>query len=187
MGFRQSKNGRWARFFLWAGRVERGLFHLVLLGMALLVAGQIMDHENPWDSVIALTSLNNDPVLHSRELPSLPNIKGKLGDQADEGDSITGIENSQATVTLQVENFSSLAKAKVMVNGLKAADFIEKQVSVKVRHGDLLAVDGSFYQQAIKVKVLDTSPVIKRPEEGREFLIRSGITELGRVEFGKPR
>ena len=177
MGFRRSKNNRWARFFHWAGRVERGLFHLVLLGLALLVAGQFMDNENPWDSVIALTSLNNDPVLHSRELPPLPSAKGETGERDSQA--------RQATVTLQLENYSSLAKAKVMVNGHEAGDFTEKQVSVMVHPGDLLEVDGSFYQQAIRVKVLDTSSIIKLPEEGKEFLIRSGITELGRVEFSK--
>ncbi|MDA8235577.1 MAG: hypothetical protein M0Z31_12405 [Clostridia bacterium] len=180
MGFRRSKTGRGARFFHWAEKIERVLFRLVLVGMALVLVGQVMDSENPWDSVIALTSLNNDPVLHSRELPSKP-------------DEVSGGQDGErgyadlATVTLQLENFSSLAKAKIIVNGREVGNFTEKLVSVKVRPGDLLEVDGSFYQQAIRVKVLDTSPIIKRPEEGGEFLVRSGITQLGKVKFGNQR
>jgi len=177
----------WDRFFQWAEKTEKVLFRLVLAVMVLLMVGQVLDTEDPLEKVISLTRPDGDPVYHRWKLLPVPDAERVSIQGEGSGDSLDKLEADLATVTLQLENFSSLAKAKVRVNGRDEADFLEKQVSVKVRPGDLLEVDGSFYNRAIRVKVLDTSPIIKSPREGGEYLIRSGVVQLGRVEFKERR
>lgn len=88
-----------------------------------------------------------------------------------------------ATVTISCENFSSLDKAVLLINGEEVADFHNKQITVKVSHGDLLSIDGSFYVYEIVFKVVAASENVTQPEIGQEIRVSGNIEPVGEVRL----
>ena len=88
-----------------------------------------------------------------------------------------------ATVTIQCENFSSLEKAVLLINGEEVGDFRAKQITVKVSPGDVLAIDGSFYIHEIVFKVVAASENVAQPEIGQTVRVLGDIGVLGEVRL----
>ena len=51
------------------------------------------------------------------------------------------------SMTITLESYDSLVQAKVLVNGQAAAAFKQKEVTLRVYEGDVLAIDVSAYGQ----------------------------------------
>ena len=88
-----------------------------------------------------------------------------------------------ANITLSLENYSSMQKAKILVNDQPVADFQNRVVTVNVNDGDKIAIDGSFYKRSFRVKIVEASANLDKPEIEQEFLIRSKIVSIGQVEL----
>ncbi|RYD02917.1 hypothetical protein N752_22285 [Desulforamulus aquiferis] len=79
-------------------------------------------------------------------------------------------EVADTTIILQLVNYSTLPKARVLVNGQVKGDFTHPYVTLSVADGDLLEVDTSFYRHSVEVKVLETSNKIVVPEKASKSL-----------------
>jgi hypothetical protein len=88
-----------------------------------------------------------------------------------------------ATITIQCENYSSLEKAVLLINGKEVGDFRDKKITVKVSSGDVLAIDGSFYVHELIFKVAATSENVAQPEIGQVIRVCGDIGMLGEVRL----
>ena len=88
-----------------------------------------------------------------------------------------------ATITLEIDNFTSLEKAVLLINGREVTDFREKQVTAKVLSGDVLAVDGTFYDHEIYFRILSTSENVAEPRVDHLFRVRGDIVTIGKVQL----
>lgn len=85
-------------------------------------------------------------------------------------------------VVLELADYTTLPKARVLINGEEAGRFTEKTVTVRVENGDLLAVDTKAYNCPVKVVVLKVSSVIDKESLFEESLI-CGYREIGRIKI----
>ncbi|MEW6063635.1 MAG: hypothetical protein ACOY3U_05870 [Bacillota bacterium] len=95
------------------------------------------------------------------------------------------LEGSENSIILQLTNFSTLPKAKVLVNGQVKGDFTHPYVTVPVSNGDVLEVDTTYYDHSVTIKVLDSTRQIIAPARGTEFSGRKTVFTLGKVKLDK--
>jgi len=88
-----------------------------------------------------------------------------------------------ATITIQCENFSSLEKAVLIVNGEEVGDFRDKQLTIKVSPGDIVSIDGSFYTHELVFKVVAASENVGQPEIGQIIRVNGDIALVGNVRM----
>lgn len=86
-------------------------------------------------------------------------------------------------VTLRLKNFSSLPFAHVLVNGEIRGEFRDRYVTVFVREGDILEVDGTRYKRPFEIEVLDVSKELIYPAAGTKIKVEGNITSLGKIHL----
>jgi hypothetical protein len=95
----------------------------------------------------------------------------------------TSMQSVFATVTIQCSNFTSLDKAVLLINGEEVGNFSDKQLTVKVQEGDVLAIDGSFYIHELVFEVVAASQNVAQPEIGQTVLVYGDVALLGQVRL----
>ncbi|GAB6156985.1 hypothetical protein JCM39194_01850 [Desulfotomaculum varum] len=90
---------------------------------------------------------------------------------------------AEHVLILQLMNFSTLPKAKVLVNGQVKGDFGHPYVTVPVCQGDCVEVDTTFYDHLVTIKVLDSTRQVMSPTKGAEFTGQKTVLTLGRVKL----
>jgi len=154
-------------------KLERTFIRLLVLGFILVAISQVL--------IPAI--FMSDPLARSMIL-----------NDSFEGERYSGlnqepIENAMktkgyaATITLSIENYSSMQKAKILVNEQPVADFQNRIVTIGVNDGDKIAIDGSFYKRSFRVKIVEASANLDKPELEQEFLVRSKKLSIGQVEL----
>lgn len=141
--------------------VEANLLRLMILAAVVLLVSQLWP-VNPAEQMLG----------SSAELEDLMAPASKAA--SDEKEVIT----QTPYLTLELQGVSALAKATVLVNGAKVADFADKTVTVRVQSGDVVGIDGSFYHRTALVKVMHSSPQVKYPQEGQEIVVNSRLVSL---------
>ena len=88
-----------------------------------------------------------------------------------------------SVVTFQLKNFSTLPLARVLVNGEPRGEFRDRYVTVYVREGDILEVDGTRYKRPLEIEILDVSDEVVTPAAGTKIRIEGSINNIGRIAF----
>ena len=74
-------------------------------------------------------------------------------------------EVSNLTFRVLTPYITSLPKAKILINGQKAADFTKLQTSVNVKVNDQITIDISDYELDLQFKIVPSGNEIKIPQE----------------------
>ncbi|SHF03925.1 hypothetical protein [Desulforamulus putei] len=93
------------------------------------------------------------------------------------------VEGAENSIILQLINFSTLPRAKVLVNGQVKGDFTHPYMTVPVSEGDRIEVDTTFYDHPVTVKVLDSTRQVISPAMGAEFSGKKTVFTLGKVKL----
>jgi len=88
-----------------------------------------------------------------------------------------------AHLTIELKDFSSLSKAKLLINGQETSDFRDKKITVKVYPDDVISIDGSFYNRPLEFKVSEASPNISNPTPNQIIKTNSTVESFGKVKF----
>lgn len=91
------------------------------------------------------------------------------------------IKSPQARVAFGVEKYSSLPRAKILVNGQEKYNFTDKKVTVDLNAGDTLEIDSSAYNFPIDYKVTAVSANVAFPESGQTFTANQTIVMVGKI------
>jgi hypothetical protein len=148
------------RVIHWFCRFEKILVRLVIAGAVMLVLAQAVVEKNPNAGLLDMAGLEE-------YMPVTANVK-------DHGNTII--------MTFELLDASSLSKAKILVDGSPAADFSERYVTVKVAPGELVEIDGAFYERPFRVKLLDVYPIVAKPVKGQIHKIKQEKHPVGKVE-----
>lgn len=152
--------------------LERILFRVLIVGFVILALTQLaLPMLLPTD-LTTRTLILNDAFEGEKELLSGHNEGVKTALKANK---------HIGSITFRLDNFSSLQRTKVLVNGQEITDFNEKEVTIGVNDGDEVVIDGSFYKPVIKIRIIELSDNIKNLKLNQEILITSEIVSLGEV------
>ena len=158
---------KWEDRLVGAGAIlEKVLLQAVILGLVGLVVVQGL--------------LTGDPVRRTLNLAEKFEYQALQGDQSWE---TTAPGRQTATVILRLEGFPSLRQARVMLNGRRAGDFSQREVTLKVRAGDELAIDGSYYRMPLKIKLIVPGQNVVAPRPDTVITTNHNLVKLGQVKL----
>ncbi len=159
-------------FDRWAETAEKYLIRAVVLAMVMLMVAQALTFDDPARFYMSFSQrLNQEVAEFNRQHPEARPAGAPVA--------------AFATVTVRLTNFSSLQKAKLLVNGKEMADFRDKQVTVKVNPGDVIAVDGSFYSRKLQFKVVKISGNVVSPGKGEIITVEQNVVPFPAVKLSE--
>lgn len=145
----------------WFCRFEKVLVRLVIAGAVILVLAQAVIVESPTIGLLDLANLDEYMPANTGTAATSDNV---------------------IVMTFELLDVSSLSKAKILVNGSPEADFSEKYATVKITPGDLVVLDGTFYERPFRIKLLDIYPDVVRPVKGVIYTVKQEQHRVGRLE-----
>ncbi len=110
----------------------------------------------------------------------LSQVIHRVGSDAEQ--VIGPVTDQKETIILQLVNFSTLPKAKILINGQYQGDFTHPYVTLAVSEEDTIEVDCTFYEHPVVVKIVDSSKAILKPAKGMDFTGQKTIITIGKVE-----
>ncbi|AEG61174.1 hypothetical protein [Desulforamulus ruminis] len=147
-------NSLWLR----VNKVSKYLFGFMITAFLLMVIYQSFIAPSPLRKVVLRVGSDAETVLSHDPLP----------------------EN---TLVLQLVNFSTLPKAKVLVNGQMKGDFSHPYVTVPVENGDVVEVDTTFYQHSVRIRIADVSSRVLWPRKGTETVGKQTVILLDKIKL----
>lgn len=87
------------------------------------------------------------------------------------------------TVKVKICSHFVLPQVVVYVNGQEAANFQEREVSLSVRPGDEIIIDGTAYPYPILFQVSETSKKVCWPQVNYQVTTDTSRVSLGKVRF----
>jgi hypothetical protein len=87
------------------------------------------------------------------------------------------------SITLELAEYSRLEHAYVLINGVKAGDFSEPELTLRVFDGDVLEVDASAYNVPVRIRLQKASYGIDRERLFSEVQVCGERKEIGCVIF----
>ncbi|MFA4885687.1 MAG: hypothetical protein WC601_07935 [Desulfotomaculaceae bacterium] len=88
-------------------------------------------------------------------------------------------------ITLRLNKYSALPLARLLVNGEAGGQFKDRYVTVFVREGDLLEIDGTRYDRPFEVEVLDVSGGVVSPVPGAMVKVQGTVSTVGKVRLSE--
>ncbi|MGE5380438.1 MAG: hypothetical protein ACM3NT_05160 [Methylocystaceae bacterium] len=158
---------RWSRF----DRIARRM--VVLLAITLvLVQGAMLNDDIRYRLSIG-EQLEGRPVAED----SYQNI------QAASDSVLTGEETVSpwAEIEIEMQQFTSLPRAMVLVNGQWAASFVEPRLRLRVMGADDIEIDTSSYEFPITFHIKKVSVNVVQPGAGSIFKSDHGRIYVGKV------
>ena len=86
-------------------------------------------------------------------------------------------------VSIELVDSASMESAWVLVNGLKVSNFTQKQVSISVKDGDLVEIDGTQVSDNLEVKISSYSSNAILTIDNSNLAINRNIGVLARVKL----
>ena len=150
--------------------IEKLLFSTVVLTLTGMAIAQILLTDESWRNYLNFASrlesqkivINNFPQT---EVPASASIQN-LG-----------------SVTLELQRYEMLPHAYVLVNGKETKKFLTKTVSVPVRNGDILEIDGTYYKKPFDVIIKEATDNIQNPKKNKKITVNQDITLVSEVKL----
>ncbi|HEY3314685.1 MAG TPA: hypothetical protein VGL40_05305 [Bacillota bacterium] len=168
------------RYKTWTQRVEGSLLRVTIALCVLLVVAQ--------------TFLARDEAR--RYLSYVDRLEGVSLDVALADEGVAGAVGARSSVAkpslqgpwlvLRLEGRNSADSAVVLVNGQPVARFSRAEVTIPVKDGDLLEIDGASYRSELRFRVSRASSGVTEPVIGTEVICRRDIALMGRVKTKGP-
>ena len=89
----------------------------------------------------------------------------------------SAIQSDFGKITIESEEGVSLAYAKLMINGLEAASFAAGCAEVRLRPGDIVAIDACAYHKKLVFTIKEKSSSLSDVYLNKE-IVCNGSTEL---------
>ena len=91
------------------------------------------------------------------------------------------LNSPYALLGLSLEEYSSLPRAMVLVNGKEHGSFEDNQVQLKLMAGDVVEIDASYYDFPVKFKVLKASDNLAFPVPGENYVCNQDVVMIGKI------
>ncbi|MGI5911492.1 MAG: hypothetical protein ACOX6E_02755 [Syntrophomonadaceae bacterium] len=87
----------------------------------------------------------------------------------------------ETILILSIDDYSSLSRAIILVNGVKKGCFDKKEASLKLKAGDIVEIDATAYNFSVSFKVSDCSNNLAYPEKGTVYTSYQDIVKIGKI------
>lgn len=150
------------------GSLDKFLFRFVAISLALLFASQALLLNPSFRRMVSLVDrLEGEPLTVARRIdpepkPPLPRLSG--------------------TLTIQMENGTSRS-AVLLLNGEEVSTFEKGILTVEVRSGDLVEIDGGLAAREMRFRVTQASKGMVAPFSGQVLTTKGTIEILARVKI----
>jgi hypothetical protein len=151
-------------------RVEKGLIRIVTITLLALVVIQGLMTSDPIRFYLSWGERMEGQTI---EIPAVTPIEEKRPEAT--------VESPQATVTISIEKFSSLPKAKLLVNGKEQGKFTQREVRLVLQAGDTLEIDSGAYNFPINFVITDVSANTEFPSAGQTYTANQTIVMVGKI------
>ncbi len=152
-------------------RIEKSLIRFVVIAIVIMVVVQGFLSIDP---VRLYLSWGERMEGQSIQLPVT-----KTSENADPDSEL--VVSPQARIAIEISQFSSLPKAKVLVNGVERAAFTGKRVSLAVKADDTVEIDSTAYNFPIEFGVATVSSNLVFPETGHKYTANQSVVMIGKV------
>lgn len=82
-------------------------------------------------------------------------------------------------ITFSLQDYSLMPYVRVLVNDEVRGSFDSRYVTVAVQEGDVIALDGTFYDRPVAVEVMDVSGGVKNPLRGAVYRLDGNVARIG--------
>ncbi|MDR1160623.1 MAG: hypothetical protein LBK69_08370 [Syntrophomonadaceae bacterium] len=152
-------------------QVEKVVLRMVVWGVVLLVGVQGLMAYEPYRLFLSWGER-----MEGEPLP-LPAVQTQAApDPVHRGATV-----SAADLVIKVEQYSSLPKAFVMVNGEKIGNFLDNEFVLQVMPADTIEIDASYYNFPVTFTIGSVSDNLSFPAAGQTFQAHQSIVMLGKV------
>ncbi|MDD3364767.1 MAG: hypothetical protein PHZ03_07295 [Syntrophomonas sp.] len=90
-------------------------------------------------------------------------------------------KSPQTMLTIGVDKYSSLPRAKILINGREKFNFTEKQVKIDIMAGDTVEIDSTAYNFPIDYKIVSVSSNLAFPSSNQTYTANQTIVMVGKV------
>lgn len=157
-------------------RVEKYLIRTIVISLLVIVVVQgIMTHD-PLRLYLSWSERMEGQVV---EYPVASNAANSTREK--QQPDILKARSPQAGIILTIEDFSSLPRTIVLVNGSEKARFKNKEVKLLVQAGDVLEIDSRAYNFPVKYKIKNVSANLSFPDQGTVYTANQGIVMIGKI------
>ncbi|NLP14617.1 MAG: hypothetical protein GX383_09150 [Clostridium sp.] len=87
---------------------------------------------------------------------------------------------SQGEISVALCNEDLNEDLKLLVNGDEVAAFSQKLINIKVKHGDVISIDGSLASES-EVEIVSASTNIISNDIGKRIKVNSNVKQLTRI------
>jgi hypothetical protein len=91
------------------------------------------------------------------------------------------VESPDAVLTIEVEKYSALPKAVILVNNRERARFENREVTLEVMAGDTIEIDSTAYDFPIDYRIRSVSDNLSFPEKDSVYTANHSIVMIGKV------
>lgn len=157
-------------------KVEKFLVRAIILAVLIIVVVQGAMTKDSWRFYLSLGERLEGQTI---EFP----VNNFPADSRKNSANLNGqaLQSPHAEITLQVEKFSSLPHAIIMVNGEERAKFANGEVVLQLNAGDVVEIDSSYYDFPLSFTIKDCSPNLAYPEKGKTFTSNQSIAMIGKI------
>lgn len=157
-------------------RMERGLIRVAILALLLLLAVQVVLVVPRGERLLSLAAfLEGEPA---------PAVTSWLGEAERRGEVAVsggaGAPWAEPSITLQVEGGAKLSGVKLFIDGKVVGDFGKGSLTLAVREGAALSVQGAGLKRPPTLVVTRTAG-LTQPKLGSRWVLGSEWTPLGAV------
>lgn len=151
---------------------ERYLIRFIVTTLVIIVVVQAMMTSDPLRLYLSWAERMEGQQISYPANQAMEDINSNTGDK---------IESPQAKVIIEVESFSSLPLAKVIVNNQTRTSFGNKEVTLLLKGGDKLEIDSSAYNFPVNYRIKSVSENISFPERDSIYKANQGVVMIGNV------
>jgi len=126
--------------------------------------------------MISVIGLNAKNTLHSQQKTVLQSNSKVYNLQSE--------VSPRGEVVVKIENVKNYPKLEILINGVVYKKFDhEKEIQLEVKDGDLLQVNGSMYNEDIKIVLSKKTSNIKIPSSQRKVIAQGNIIVLSTIRI----
>lgn len=163
-------------------RVERVLMQAVILGLVAVVLVQTLALSPALRAKLNLLEGTDGYALGENLSADQTLVAGTASPEQKQTTPQAAVTPAATRyrLTVQLDTMRSAPWARLMVDGKAVADFSEGQATAQVMPGDLVAVDGSYYERDLTFHVI-AAQGLESPQLGKEVTTRGDRQSLGVV------
>jgi hypothetical protein len=155
-------------------KVEKHLIRIIVLSLLVIVVVQGMMTHDPLRLYLSWSERMEGQVV---EYPVAGDAKTVNKDEPEK----LNVISPEAHLILGIEEFSSLPRSIVLVNGREKVRFNDKEVKLLLKAADVVEVDSRAYNFPVTYYIKNSSDNLAFPEKETLYTANQSIVMIGKV------